>query len=155
MGRFSQAISEGDGISVIPVLEHGDVRALAAAADASGAEAIAVRSVAERSRMVLDPYAPGARDRKEERRRGDLRSGQRVERTAIAALTCLVCSLGRIGGGCRRSFDLTALARVVLLCRRLRSTHLGSTQWQRRRGARDARGRAGERCARAVGSWTG
>ena len=47
MGRFSQAISEGDGISVIPVLEHGDIGALAAAADGAGAEAIAVRSVAD------------------------------------------------------------------------------------------------------------
>ena len=47
MGRFSQAISEGDGISVIPVLEQGDIGALAAAADAAGAEAIAVRSVTD------------------------------------------------------------------------------------------------------------
>ena len=47
MGRFSQAISEGDGISVIPVLEQGDIGALVAAADAAGAEAIAVRSVAD------------------------------------------------------------------------------------------------------------
>lgn len=47
MGRFSQAISEGDGISVIPVLEQGDIGALAAAADGAGAEAIAVRSVAD------------------------------------------------------------------------------------------------------------
>ena len=46
MGRFSQAISEGDGISVIPML-GGDVAALAAAADAAGAEAIAVRTVAD------------------------------------------------------------------------------------------------------------
>lgn len=46
MGRFSQAISEGDGISVIPIL-GGDVAALAAAADAAGAEAIAVRTVAD------------------------------------------------------------------------------------------------------------
>lgn len=43
MSRFSQAISEGDGISVIPVLE-GDVEALAALAEAAGAEAIAVRA---------------------------------------------------------------------------------------------------------------
>jgi indole-3-glycerol phosphate synthase len=39
--RFSQAISEGDGISVIPVLE-GDVEALAALAEQAGAEGIAV-----------------------------------------------------------------------------------------------------------------
>lgn len=41
MSRFSQAISEGDGISVIPVLE-GDVAELAAAAEQAGAEAVAV-----------------------------------------------------------------------------------------------------------------
>jgi indole-3-glycerol phosphate synthase len=41
VSRFSQAISEGDGISVIPVLE-GDVRRLAALAEAAGAEAVAV-----------------------------------------------------------------------------------------------------------------
>ena len=42
MGRFSQAISEGDGISIVPVLE-GDVAELAALAEESGAEAVAVR----------------------------------------------------------------------------------------------------------------
>ena len=34
MGRFTQAISEGDGISVVPVLE-GDVGELAALAEAT------------------------------------------------------------------------------------------------------------------------
>jgi indole-3-glycerol phosphate synthase len=43
VARFSQAISEGDGISVIPLLE-GDVAALAALAEASGAEALGVRT---------------------------------------------------------------------------------------------------------------
>jgi indole-3-glycerol phosphate synthase len=43
VSRFSEAISEGDGISVIPVLE-GDVGALAALAEAAGAEAVAVRA---------------------------------------------------------------------------------------------------------------
>jgi indole-3-glycerol phosphate synthase len=42
MGRFSQAIAEGDGISIVPVLE-GDVAALAALAEGAGAEAVAVR----------------------------------------------------------------------------------------------------------------
>ena len=42
MSRFSQAISEGDGISVIPVLD-GDVEGLAALAQEAGAEAIMVR----------------------------------------------------------------------------------------------------------------
>ena len=41
MSRFSQAISEGDGISVIPMLE-GDVAELAALAEEAGAEAVAV-----------------------------------------------------------------------------------------------------------------
>jgi indole-3-glycerol phosphate synthase len=43
VSRFSEAISEGDGISVIPVLE-GDVGALAALAEEAGAEAVAVRA---------------------------------------------------------------------------------------------------------------
>jgi indole-3-glycerol phosphate synthase len=43
VSRFSQAISEGDGISVIPVLD-GDVEALAALAEKAGAEAIMVRA---------------------------------------------------------------------------------------------------------------
>lgn len=43
MSRFSQAISEGDGISVIPVLA-GDVEALAGQAEEAGAEAIMVDS---------------------------------------------------------------------------------------------------------------
>jgi indole-3-glycerol phosphate synthase len=42
VSRFSQAISEGDGISVIPVLD-GDVEGLAALAEKAGAEAIMVR----------------------------------------------------------------------------------------------------------------
>ncbi len=41
MSRFRQAISEGDGISVIPMLT-GAVEELAALAEASGAEAVAV-----------------------------------------------------------------------------------------------------------------
>lgn len=41
MSRFSQAISEGDGISIIPALT-GDVGALAGIAEATGAEAVAV-----------------------------------------------------------------------------------------------------------------
>ena len=46
MSRFSQAISEGDGISIIPVLE-GDVGRLATLAEAAGAEAVAVWDVAD------------------------------------------------------------------------------------------------------------
>jgi indole-3-glycerol phosphate synthase len=53
VARFTQAISEGDGISLVPFLS-GDVESLAQAADESGAEAIAVASVAdvERARAV-------------------------------------------------------------------------------------------------------
>jgi indole-3-glycerol phosphate synthase len=43
VSRFSEAISEGDGISVIPVLER-DVGSLAALAEEAGAEAVAVRA---------------------------------------------------------------------------------------------------------------
>jgi indole-3-glycerol phosphate synthase len=50
VSRFSQAISEGDGISVIPVLE-GDVESLAALAEKAGAEGIAVHAAdVERAR---------------------------------------------------------------------------------------------------------
>jgi indole-3-glycerol phosphate synthase len=42
--RFSQAISEGDGISVIPLV-RGDVEALARAAEEAGAEALAVDAI--------------------------------------------------------------------------------------------------------------
>lgn len=50
MSRFSQAISEGDGISLVPVLT-GDVESLARAAEESGAEAVAVESVADVERV--------------------------------------------------------------------------------------------------------
>jgi indole-3-glycerol phosphate synthase len=43
VSRFSQAISEGDGISVVPMLQ-GDVEQLAMLAEESGAEAVAVES---------------------------------------------------------------------------------------------------------------
>jgi indole-3-glycerol phosphate synthase len=44
MSRFRQAISEGDGISVVPMLD-GDVEELAALAEDAGAEAVAVAAV--------------------------------------------------------------------------------------------------------------
>lgn len=50
MSRFSEAISEGDGISVIPSLA-GDVAALAAAAEAAGAEAVLVTTSADVERV--------------------------------------------------------------------------------------------------------
>ena len=55
MARFTQAISEGDGISVIPVLA-GDVARLAALAEEAGAEAVAVSTLsgAEEARAATD-----------------------------------------------------------------------------------------------------
>jgi indole-3-glycerol phosphate synthase len=50
VARFTQAISEGDGISLIPVLA-GDVESMAKAADESGAEALAVASVSDVERV--------------------------------------------------------------------------------------------------------
>ena len=44
--RFSQAISEGDGISLIPLLST-QPRTLAGQAEAAGAEALAVDTIAE------------------------------------------------------------------------------------------------------------
>ena len=61
MSRFSEAISEGDGISVIPVLE-GDVEALAALAEAAGAEAVAVRAADVTSVRAQTGLAIVARD---------------------------------------------------------------------------------------------
>ena len=43
MSRFRQAISEGDGISVVPMLQ-GDVEGLARLAEDAGAEAVAVQA---------------------------------------------------------------------------------------------------------------
>jgi indole-3-glycerol phosphate synthase len=50
VARFTQAISEGDGISLVPFLS-GDVESLARAADESGAEAVAVASVTDVERV--------------------------------------------------------------------------------------------------------
>jgi indole-3-glycerol phosphate synthase len=57
MGRFSQAIAEGDGISVVPMLE-GDVAELAALAEEAGAEAVAVQSAAEAERARAQTALP-------------------------------------------------------------------------------------------------
>jgi indole-3-glycerol phosphate synthase len=46
VSRFSQAISEGDGISIVPYL-RGDVAELAALAEQAGAEAVAVETAAD------------------------------------------------------------------------------------------------------------
>jgi indole-3-glycerol phosphate synthase len=57
MGRFSQAIAEGDGISVVPMLE-GDVAELAALAEEAGAEAVAVQSADEAERARAQTALP-------------------------------------------------------------------------------------------------
>ena len=71
MSRFSQAISEGDGISVVPALS-GELGPLAAAAEDAGAEAIAVataedaarvRAAAGLSVLVREPVGDAARVR--------------------------------------------------------------------------------------------
>lgn len=50
--RFSQAISEGDGISVIPLLAGpGSLESLAGVSEAAGAEALAVESLADLERL--------------------------------------------------------------------------------------------------------
>jgi indole-3-glycerol phosphate synthase len=46
VSRFSEAISEGDGISIVPYL-RGDVAELAALAERGGAEAVAVETAAD------------------------------------------------------------------------------------------------------------
>jgi indole-3-glycerol phosphate synthase len=64
MGRFSQAISEGDGISVVPMLE-GQVAELAALAEEAGAEAVAVSAkdvVAARAATALPLIVDGLRE---------------------------------------------------------------------------------------------
>lgn len=48
--RFSQAIAEGDGISVIPLIE-GDLPGLAATAEHAGAEAVAVETIQDVARV--------------------------------------------------------------------------------------------------------
>jgi indole-3-glycerol phosphate synthase len=63
MGRFTQAISEGDGISVIPELA-GDIADLAVLAEEAGAEAVAVSvddAAAARAATTLPIVVDGVR----------------------------------------------------------------------------------------------
>jgi indole-3-glycerol phosphate synthase len=67
MGRFTQAISEGDGISVIPAI-RGDIAELAALAEEAGAEAIAVSAgdaAAARAATSLPIVVDGVGDPRE------------------------------------------------------------------------------------------
>ncbi len=72
--RFSQAIAEGDGISIIPTIA-GDVGPLAIAAEAAGAEAVLVESIGDvreardtTSLPVVARLSEATRDRLEEAR---------------------------------------------------------------------------------------
>src|SRR5256885_13010160 len=102
MSRFRQAISEGDGISVIPVLS-GDVDALAAAAEVAGAEAIALDSIAEvaaaRGRVVLPVLLRGA-----------LVDAGELERARSAGADACVIRLSDLAADDTRLEDLVARA---------------------------------------------
>jgi indole-3-glycerol phosphate synthase len=91
VSRFSQAISEGDGISVIPVLE-GDVGALAALAEEAGAEAVAVWSLddveAVRSRCSLPVLV----------RAPDLRIDEQLRFVSTAGADACVVPFDRFSG---------------------------------------------------------
>ncbi len=92
MSRFTQAISEGDGISVVPVLE-GDVAELATAAEAAGAEAIAVPTLAN-AEATREAVAVPVLVRAPVRSGDDLR---RVEEAGIDALVLAYDELGDEG----------------------------------------------------------
>jgi indole-3-glycerol phosphate synthase len=64
MGRFSQAIAEGDGISIVPVVQ-GEIADLAALAEEAGAEALAVGrsdAAAARAATALPVVVDGVRN---------------------------------------------------------------------------------------------
>jgi len=82
MGRFSQAISEGDGISVVPILE-GDVAELAALAEDAGAEAVAVQSPEEAERARAQTTLPILV-------RGPLRNGDLETLPSRGADACII-----------------------------------------------------------------
>ncbi len=55
--RFSQAVAEGDGISIIPII-RGDAEVLVAAAERAGAEAVLVESIADAQRARASTQLP-------------------------------------------------------------------------------------------------
>jgi indole-3-glycerol phosphate synthase len=81
VARFIQAISEGDGISLIPCLS-GDVEALAKAADEGEAEAVAVQSVAEVERVRAVSGLPVLL-RRRIRNRAELAEAERADADAV------------------------------------------------------------------------
>jgi indole-3-glycerol phosphate synthase len=92
VSRFSQAISEGDGISVIPLLE-GDIAELAALAEEAGAEAVAVRGFGEieaaRSRCSLPVLV----------REPDLALEEDLRFLSARSADACVLAFGRLGAG--------------------------------------------------------
>jgi indole-3-glycerol phosphate synthase len=81
VARFIQAISEGDGISLIPCLS-GDVETLAKAADEGEAEAVAVQSVADVERVRTVSGLPVLL-RRRIRNRAELAEAERADADAV------------------------------------------------------------------------
>lgn len=104
MARFAQAISEGDGISLVPFLA-GDVASLAQAAEESGAEAIAVESAEDVERVRAISGLPILL-RRRVRTHADLEAAERADADAI------VLGLGDFGenGGELEALHAEALA---------------------------------------------
>ncbi len=90
MRRFSQAISEGDGISVIPALA-GDVAALAVAAEQAGAEAIAVSAQADAEIVRATATIPVLV-------REPVRDGEQVRAIGAAGGDAVVCVFDDLDG---------------------------------------------------------
>jgi len=88
--RFSQAISEGDGISVIPALA-GDVASLAAEAEEAGAEAIAVATRAEAETARAAAGLPVLV-------REPIRDGEAVAQVGRAGGDAVVCVFDELDG---------------------------------------------------------
>jgi indole-3-glycerol phosphate synthase len=81
VARFIQAISEGDGISLIPCLS-GDVATLAKAADEGEAEAVAVQSVTDVERVRAVSGLPVLL-RRRIRNRAELAEAERADADAV------------------------------------------------------------------------
>ena len=88
MARFTQAISEGDGISLIPTLA-GDVATLAGASETSGAEAVAVASPADAERVRAAAGLPVLLHRK-------VRSRAELEAASDAGADAVVIDLPKL-----------------------------------------------------------
>jgi indole-3-glycerol phosphate synthase len=89
VSRFSQAISEGDGISVVPALD-GAIAELAAAAEAAGAEAIAVPTVADAEAARAAAAVPVLV-------RDPVRSREELQRIEAAGIDACVLAYDELG----------------------------------------------------------